>query len=294
LLTVTAVLLLNIYFLPASGWWQADFYLNPFDHAAVTKYVTEGAPARLLVEELNRAHPGGTVAFFGTDAVAGLRAESYSFGWHNRTYEKQVMELTGPVGYGQLARRLGVRWFVAPLSYRRAGGAGMISGFLTRYTTPASTVGTFELRGWKPGAADELARAVPERPLKPCDAGLIDDQNSQPKYRGRWRTLRQFGLACGGTLSYTDEPGAEVSLAFSGTSVTYLFTRAYTRGKVEVLIDGTRRDVIDQFSSGIEWRSEMTYAGLAPGQHTITIRSLHEKAAASTDYDVDVDGFVVR
>jgi hypothetical protein len=123
---------------------------------------------------------------------------------------------------------------------------------------------------------------------------LIDDQSSQPQYRGRWRTLRQFGLACGGTLSYTGEPGAEVSLAFNGTSVTYLFTRAYTRGKVEVLIDGSQRGVIDQFSSGIEWRSEMTYGGLAPGRHTITIRSLHEKAASSTDYDVDVDGFVVR
>lgn len=170
----------------------------------------------------------------------------------------------------------------------------MISDFLTQYTVPASTAGAFELRGWRPGAADELARAVPERPLKPCDAGLIDDQSSPPKYRGRWRTLRQFGLACGGTLSYTDEPGAEVSLAFKGTSVTYLFTRAYTRGMVEVLIDGGHRDIIDQFSSGIEWRSEATYGGLAPGQHTITIRSLHSKAAASTDYDVDVDGFVVR
>jgi hypothetical protein len=294
LLTVVAVLFLNIYFLPASGWWQADFYLNPFDHAAVAKYVTEGCPARLLVEELNRVHPGEPVAFFGTDAIAGLRAESYSFGWHDRTYEKQVMELTGPVGYGQLAQRIGVRWFVAPLDYSRAGGGGMISGFLTRYTVPASTAGILELRGWKPGATDELAHAQAEHPLKPCDAGLIDDQSSQPQYRGRWRTLRQFGLACGGTLSYTDEPGAEVSLAFNGTSVTYLFTRAYTRGKVEVLIDGGHRDVIDQFSSGIEWRSEMTYGGLAPGQHTITIRSLHSKAAASTDYDVDVDGFAVR
>jgi hypothetical protein len=139
-----------------------------------------------------------------------------------------------------------------------------------------------------------LARAVQERPLKACDASLIDDQNPRLQYRGRWRTLRQFGLACGGTLNYTDEPGAEVTLAFTGTSVTYLFTRAYTRGMAEVLIDGTRREVLDEFSSGIEWRSEVTYAGLAPGPHSITIRCLHSKAAASTDYDVDVDGFLVR
>ncbi len=291
---VAAVLLLNIYFLPASGWWQADFYLNPRDHAAIKRYVGEGAPARLLVEELNRDHPGDPVAFFGTDGIAGLRAESFAFGWHNRAYEKQVMELTGPVGYGRLAQRIGVRWFVAPLAWAHAGGAGTISGFLTRYTVPASTAGALELRGWKPGAIEELAHAQPERPLKPCDAALIDDQSARLKYRGRWRTLQRFGLACGGTLSYTSEPGAEVSLQFNGTSVTYLFTRAYTRGMVEVLLDGARREVLDQFSSGVEWRSEATYGGLAPGQHTITIRSLHSKAAASTDYDVDADGFVVR
>jgi hypothetical protein len=139
-----------------------------------------------------------------------------------------------------------------------------------------------------------LAPGVPERALKPCDAGMIDDQSSKLKYRGHWRALQQFGLACGGTLSYTSEPGAEASLVFNGTSVTYVYTRAYTRGRVEVLIDGGRREVVDQFSAGIEWRSEATYGGLAPGRHTITIRAVHSKAAASTDYDVDVDGFVVR
>ena len=82
-------------------------------------------------------------------------------------------------------------------------------------------------------------------------------------------------------------------MVFNGTSVTYLFTRAYTRGMAEVLIDGGRREVIDEFSPGIEWRSEAAYGGLAPGRHTITIRAVHSKAAASTEYDVDVDGFVV-
>lgn len=294
LLAVGAVLFLNIYFLPASGWWHPDFFLNPFDHAAVTQYVTRGAPARLLVDRSNRTHPGETVAFFGTETIAELRAESYSFGWHNRTYERQVMELTGPIGYGQLAQRIGVRWFVAPTDWSRAGSSGAISNFLTRYTVAAATAGSFELRGWKPGAAEEVSQAVPERPLKPCDPALIDDRDARLQYRGRWRTLRQFGLACGGTLSYTDEPRAEINLAFTGTSVTYLFTRAYTRGLAEVLIDGSRREVLDEFSSGVEWRSEATYAGLAPGPHTITIRCLHSRAAASTDFDVDVDGFLVR
>ena len=136
------------------------------------------------------------------------------------------------------------------------------------------------------------AFAVPKDPPPPCAAGLIDDQGAQPHFRGPWRTVQHFGLSCGGTLTYTTESGAEVSLAFSGTSVKYLFTRAHTRGIAEVSIDGVPHGTVDQYAPGIEWRSEVTYGGLRPGTHTITIRSLHSKAAASVAYDVDVDGFV--
>jgi hypothetical protein len=133
-----------------------------------------------------------------------------------------------------------------------------------------------------------------ERTLNPCPPDLIDDQSGRPRYTGRWLRLRGFGRSCGGTLSYTDAPGAEVTLPFDGTSVTYVFTRAYTRGLAEVLIDGQRREIIDEHAPGLEWRSEATYSGLAAGPHTITIRVLHAKAAYSAAYDVDVDGFVVR
>lgn len=136
--------------------------------------------------------------------------------------------------------------------------------------------------------------AAPKRPMRPCAAGLVDDQSGRLEYRGSWAAMRHFGLSCGGTLSYTSQPGSEVAFEFQGTSVTYVFTRAYTRAMVDVLIDGSLRDEIDQFSPEIEWRSEATYGGLAPGRHTITIRALHSKATASTGYDVDVDGFVVR
>jgi len=138
------------------------------------------------------------------------------------------------------------------------------------------------------------AGAVPDRLLPPCDAGLVDDQSPQPEYRGTWRTLQGFGSACGKTLSYTDAEGAEVSLVFNGTGVSYVFTRAYTHGQAQVLIDGSAREGIDQFSPGIEWRSVAAYDGLAPGQHRITIRCLHSKATFSKAYDIDVDGFFVH
>lgn len=157
-----------------------------------------------------------------------------------------------------------------------------------KYFTDYAKDGTLTVRS--PGPAS----AASENRSKPCDSRMIDDQSPRPRYAGRWIPLRKFGLACGGTLSYTDEPGAEATLAFDGTSVTYVFTRAYTRGLAEVLIDGTRREVIDEYAPGVEWHAEATYGGLTSGPHTITIRAVHSKAANSTAYDVDVDGFLVR
>lgn len=153
--------------------------------------------------------------------------------------------------------------------------------------------GTLELR------FPAQAQPVADRPLQVAGAGWIDDQSPVLRYRGRWRPLRQFGRAYRGTVSYTDEAGAEVTLAFNGTSVSYLFTRAPSHGMAEVLLDGSRREAIDEFSSSIEWRSTVTYGSLMPGPHTITIRcmrtqSAESKAVASKGYDVDVDGFLVR
>jgi hypothetical protein len=66
-----------------------------------------------------------------------------------------------------------------------------------------------------------------------------------------------------------------------------------------VLIDGIHKETISEFSSRIEWRSRVTYSGLTPGVHTITIRCIHSKSAESMQgssggFDVDVDGIQVK
>src|SRR5581483_4191959 len=48
---------LNIYFIPASGWYHRDFY-SPFmfSRDAVDRYLNEKSPERLLIRHFNRVH----------------------------------------------------------------------------------------------------------------------------------------------------------------------------------------------------------------------------------------------
>ena len=284
---------LNVYFLPASGWSHADFFVTPFDKAAAASYLEQAAPERVIVRYLNSRHPGTPVAFFETDSVAELRAPSYIFGWHTYPYLMLSLVTQGPADYGRVARGLNIQYFVAPTGWENSNNSPAIRAFVAGYTETEFQAGPFELRRLKPGAAAQLQREDTQPPPPPCAAGLVDDRSGQVHYTGHWKVIEHFGQACGGTLTYSEAADAQAAFQFSGTAVTYVFTKAYARGVSEVSIDGVKRDVIDQYAHGIEWRSQAVYSGLSGGPHTIVIRPLHQKSALAQAFDIDLDGFVV-
>jgi hypothetical protein len=294
---IIAVLLvalpLDVYFLPSSGWFHADFLVNPFDPEEVHAKLVSEAPERLVIEYMNSRHPGMPVALFGTDTVAGLRAEPYVYGWHMYRYLITAMLSQTPEAYGHVARGLNIQYFVAPIGWEHSQDSPAIRAFVADYTEPEFHAGGFELRRFKAAAAAQLQREDKQAPPPPCPTGLVDDRSGQVHYTGRWSVMEHFGEACGGTLTYSEAPGAEAAFEFSGTAVTYVFTKAYTRGVAEVSIDGVKRDAIDEYARGIEWRAQTTYSGLPAGRHTITVRVTRQKSADAQAYDIDVDGFVV-
>jgi hypothetical protein len=293
---ILAVLLialpLNVYFLSSSGWFHAEFLVNPFDPEEVHAKLMAEAPERLVIEYMNRRHPGMPVAFFGTDTVAGLRADSFVYGWHMYRYLMTAMVSQIPADYGRVARSLNLQYFVAPIGWENSQDSPAIRAFVADETEPEFQAGAFEVRRIKSAAAPSQREAV-QTPLPPCPAGLVDDRSPQVHYTGQWKVIERYGEACGGTLTYTEAAGARATFEFTGTAVTYVFTKAFPRGLAEVSIDGAKRDVIDEYAHGIEWRTQATYTGLTAGRHTIAIRVLHQKSADAQSYDVDVDGFVV-
>jgi hypothetical protein len=287
-----AALALNLYFLPSSNWYHADFFLLPFDRQATNRFYREVAPVRRLVEYMNRYHPGAPVGFFGTSHIAELKAPAYIADWHNYEYWTRVWATERPADYGDYSQSLGIKYFVTP--QRLTTGATLpVLIFLRRYTTVESHFGQYDLRRLRPEAPVLWSGQHAVSESAPCDPDMIDGAAPQVRYTGSWKHVQRFGKACGGTLAYSASTGAEASFEFTGTSVSLIFTRAYTRGIAEVLLDGASRGPLDQFAPGIEWHARAVYGAPARGRHTLTVRVLGRRSEDAQGDDIDIDGFLV-
>jgi hypothetical protein len=95
-------------------------------------------------------------------------------------------------------------------------------------------------------------------------------------------------------VTYSNIPGASASLAFNGSAITYIYTRADNRGIAEVLIDGVPKDRADLYSPGTVWKSRKRYEGLGAGPHVIEIRVTGERNPRASNCFVDLDGLAVE
>ena len=137
---------------------------------------------------------------------------------------------------------------------------------------------------------------LPPRP-SPCPPpmslpGVIDDSSAQLCWAGDWQSQR-FPETSDGTITFTNQAGATVMVAFEGSGLRYVYTMAYNRGKAELIVDGGSPRVIDLYSRDVKWQASTVVDGLAPGRHTAIVRVLGKRNPAATDSIVDVDAFVV-
>ncbi len=123
--------------------------------------------------------------------------------------------------------------------------------------------------------------------------GSFDDISDDIRYTGLW-SHSSFTEAAGGTVSYSNEPGAAARLSFEGSEITWVYTKAFNRGIAEVKVDGIARGEIDLYSPKIVWQARKTFGDLTPGKHTFEVIVAGSKDAAATDRYVDVDALVVH
>jgi len=97
-----------------------------------------------------------------------------------------------------------------------------------------------------------------------------------------------------GTYRYSRWAGAKISYTFTGTKVAWIGPRCWNYGRADVYIDGVKKATVSQYGA-LGWRYRVwESAALAAGQHTIEIRVLGTKEAASTNTIIVVDGFDVK
>jgi hypothetical protein len=247
---------------------------------------------------LNRTAPREPVAFFSTDATAGLNALAYTDTWHSELYWNRVRFSTAPEQIADVFRELGVRHVIAPVSFQ--AGSAPIHAFLRRWLDPGGPLLAGSDSSYEPMAIGPLGvfrvRATPlaiPSDIKPYGRGAYDDMLEGVEHIGAWIFDRQFTEAAQGTLTYSDARGDALRFQFAGTGVVYVYTKTFNRGIAQVLIDGVAKARFNQYAPRTIWQVSSAIGGLAPGTHTFELRVTGEKDARSKGRYVDFDGFVV-
>ncbi|HLG98263.1 MAG TPA: hypothetical protein VKX49_18250 [Bryobacteraceae bacterium] len=284
--TSIAIFALDLYFLPSSNWMHKDFVLNPASSKARLEYLTAYAPERNLVAYFNRTHPGAPVAFFESNAIAGLDARSQTTSWHTVEFYRRILNAAAPEEYFRTLNEYGLGFIIAP----RPNTAALITttveeAFLESCVAPESLSGNYFAGRVKSCCQAHQPAVAP--------AGEYDDPDPHIEYTGLWFRGR-FAPASRGTVTFSSAPGAALTLRFTGTEVIYVYTKAFNRGIAEILLDRASQGTLDLYSSSIEWQTATPFRAPSSGQHILEIRVTGRRNAASTGVFVDADSLVVR
>jgi hypothetical protein len=145
-----------------------------------------------------------------------------------------------------------------------------------------------------PNCGTQLAIPITVSSEATVPPGEYDDGDSRIRLRAPWVHDPQFQDAYRHTLTYSDIPEASVSLAFSGSAITYVYTRASNRGIAEVWVDERLKGRVDLYAPNTAWKSRQKFEGLGPGGHVIEIRVTGERNPRSAGTFVDLDALIVE
>ena len=133
---------------------------------------------------------------------------------------------------------------------------------------------------------------------EPIGAGKIDNADERIAYVGEWGNWTQDkNVNYMDTIQYLNSPkgGETVTLTFKGTGIKVIGCTNKDRGKIEVFIDGKSQGVVDTYSASTVRQKEyfskddLSKAGI----HTLQLKVLNEKQAASSGTKIELDAFEI-
>jgi hypothetical protein len=183
-------------------------------------------------------------------------------------------------------REYHIRYIVAPVSLKAQ--FPVMDAFLRKWTQPyGATNGVLALFRLREEESKPLI-------VGPLPAGAWDDQDERILYSGAWNHDLQFPQTFNGSVTYSEVTGDWLRFSFTGSGIGYVYTEALNRGIGLVLIDGTERARIDEYSAQTKWQVSRAFDGLGAGTHTFELRVTGVKNPSSKGVFVDLDEIVVR
>jgi len=137
---------------------------------------------------------------------------------------------------------------------------------------------------------------IPPQAFAQTGAGpaRVEDTDPSVSYTVGWTQGDGSKTWSGGTAAVSTAPGAQATISFTGTSVSWIGGRTPGTGIARISVDGTFLTEVDTYSKSEEIRVPMFEAtGLADASHTLTIEATGRQNAAATGALVVVDAFDV-
>lgn len=200
-------------------------------------------------------------------------------------------------------QRVVVVWNRTPQPITASVGAAAPSALLvaldgaTRSIAPAS--GTYQLAlppstaNTGEGPDDYLVGGAPYILVEDLAPSTRRYEETAPglAWSGPWTDEPQ-PTASGGGARVSAEPGAAVSFAFSGPSVTWYTALAPSGGVARLTLDGAPLDEVDLYNSSPVAPAPFTYADPGDGPHVLTISVSGARGSRAVAGGVVVDAFV--
>jgi glycosyltransferase involved in cell wall biosynthesis len=283
---------LNAYFIPSSSYYHKDFSLRiPLSRAEHERYLSEVAPLRRIVEYYSREHPGSVVLFIAESSIAGAVGDVYENHWHQFTNWTRIRETPDLASMRRLLEGWKIRYFIG---HKQSPGdlvdPPALVEFLASCTVPEFEYDDYYLARYEPACN---ARTQPDPPLA-VPTGYYDVYDPAMLFRGEWKHEQVPHGPDRDTVFTAEAPGAEVSMAFTGTTLYYEHGAGPDHGIAAVTIDGRPQKPVDLFWPEPDWLHRATFCCLAPGKHVVVIRATGEKNPRARAAKIDIDSISVR
>jgi hypothetical protein len=172
------------------------------------------------------------------------------------------------------------------LSRSSDGGASWTPVVTTSGTVSSTTAPTSGRILFRVVATDHAGNV--SVPAEGTAASVLLAQQGKASYRKSW-TTQSMPAFSGGSTRRSSTYKASATYAFTGRAVAFVTTRAASRGKVRIYVDGVSKGIHDLRGSTTHRWVPWTTSWATSGRHTVRIVVL----ATPGRPRVDVDAFVV-
>jgi hypothetical protein len=141
---------LNAYFLPASGWYDKNAFIRPVhDDEDVRTYLSGNSPVREIIAYLDNKDPNTRVAFLAEPFITGLKGMAFTYNWYDLAFFNEIHQCFDAKAVAQHMAGNSIKYFIGHSAEQMESDTPALRAFVANYLTPDYAVSTSVLYRWR-------------------------------------------------------------------------------------------------------------------------------------------------